>query len=598
MRIRLKRYGFVAAILITIGLLNFLPRTLSLNAGWSSDETLWLFRSRAFMLSTLDGNFSQAFQSHHPGVTTMWPGGMSLWAKYKHALSTAPALRSAPFLSPSNLARTRLTIAIATGCTILIAFFLIQKLLGGQIAAISGILLAVDPIYLAQSRRLHTDALAADFLLLAILALLIFVENASRRRYLIFSGVCFGLACLSKSNALILALWVPLLFVLSIHKTDLVIWLGRSIHAGLAWLCTASVTFFVCWPALWGYHLSIGGIPIPISGVIALCLVGIAIWSGARLKHLTASTDMAVARNATKSGIVIGVVGILATVFIVYKAVAPYVDRIGWALTTAHEVHHYFLGKIVYDPGWLFYPLMLSIKSSLLTLPLFIIGFVLLWRVREQPQYAKLYTICVALSIFVLLFTVCMSIGAKKFSRYLLPVFPILDILAAIGLSLLIEKIAQLDIFKRRRIGKVAGVTVLGVVFLIQVFPVLRLHPYYGTYYNPLWGLTDITKVCTTGDASGLDLAADYLNQKPNAENLVVRVSPLSAEFFGYYFKGTSYRRDSPSRIGTPDYEVAYIRDIQINRVHLDDIKGTLEHIIRLNNVDYVWIYRLQGNEN
>ena len=121
---------------------------------------------------------------------------------------------------------------------------------------------------------------------------------------------------------------------------------------------------------------------------------------------------------------------------------------------------------------------------------------------------------------------------------------------------------------------------------------------YYGTYYNPLWGLTDITKVCTTGDASGLDLAADYLNQKPNPENLVVRVSPLSAEFFGYYFKGTSYRRDSTAGMRSPDYEVAYVRDVQINRVHLDDIKGTLEHIIRLNNVDYVWIYRLQGNEN
>ena len=560
------RFGYVGGILITVGIFNFLPRTLSLNAGWSSDETRWLFRSRAFMLSTLDGDFSQTLQSYHPGVTTMWLGGMSLWAKYKHALSAAPALRRYPFLSPSNLARTRLTIAIATGCTILIAFFLLQKLLGLQIATISGILLAADPIYLVQSRRLHTDALATDFLLLSILSLLIFVENSSRRRYLIFSGVCFGLACLSKSHALILGLWFPLLFALSIRNTDLVIWLDRSLHAGLIWFCTASVTFFVGWPALWVYHLSIGGIPIPISGVIALCLVGIAIWSGTKLKHLTASTDATAARNATKSALVIGGIGLILTVFIAYKAVAPYVDRIGWALTTAHEVHHYFLGKIVYDPGWLFYPLMVSIKSAPLTFPLFIIGFVLLWQMRGQAQYAKPYRIYVALSIFVLLFTICMSIGAKKFSRYLLPVFPILDILAAIGLALLIEKIAQLNVFKQRQIGKVAGVTVLGVALFIQVFPVLKLHPYYGTYYNPLWGLTDITKVCTTGDASGLDLAADYLNQKPNAENLVVRVSPLSAEFFGYYFKGTAYQRDR-ALVRSPDYEVAYIRDVQINTV-------------------------------
>ena len=593
-----KRHVYAMLILVGIVAVILFPHVLSLDVAWSSDEALWLFRSRAFMLSVLDGDFSQTLQSHHPGVTTMWLGGMSLWTKYRYTLHNAHLFHRYPFWSLSNLARTRLTIAIVTGCTILIAFFLIQKLLGGQIAAISGILLAVDPIYLAQSRRLHTDALATDFLLLAILALLIFVENASRRRYLIFSGVCFGLACLSKSNALILVLWVPLLFAFSLRKSDWVIWLGRSLHAGLTWLSIVAVTFFICWPALWVYHLSIGGIPIPISGVIALCLVSIAIWSGAKLKHLTASADVAVARKATKSALVIGGIGLLATVFIVYKAVVPYVDRIGWALTTAHNVHHYFLGKIVYDPGWLFYPLMLSIKSAPLTLPLFIIGFVLLWRRREQPQYAKPYRIYIALSIFVLLFTICMSIGAKKFSRYLLPVFPILDILAAIGLALLIEKIAQLDILKQRRIGKVAGVTALGIALFIQVFPVLKLHPYYGTYYNPLWGIADITKVCTTGDASGLDLAADYLNQKPNPENLVVRVSPLSAEFFGYYFKGIFYRRDSAAGMRSPDYEVAYIRDVQINRVHLDDIKGTLEHVIRLNNVDYVWIYRLQGNEN
>ena len=125
------------------------------------------------------------------------------------------------------------------------------------------------------------------------------------------------------------------------------------------------------------------------------------------------------------------------------------------------------------------------------------------------------------------------------------------------------------------------------------MFPVLKLHPYYGAYYNPFWGAPGITRVCTTGDASGLDLAAEYLNQKPNAEDLVVHVSPLSAEFFGYYFKGKSYRRDRNPGIFTPDYEVAYIRDVQIKRVILDDIEGILEHVIRLNNVDYVWIYKL-----
>ena len=477
-----------------------------------------------------------------------------------------------------------------------------------RIAAFAGIFLAVAPLFLIQSGRLHTDALATAFLLLAILALLIVVEKLGRRRYLVISAVCFGLACLSKSSALVLVLWFPFLFAFSATETNPIVQFARSIHAFLTWICTALLTFFVCWPALWVYQLPIGG--VPISAAVAPCLVGIAVWSGVKLKYLTVSTDVVTAQNATKSGLLIIGIGLAAVAFIVYKTALPFVDRIQWALTTEHDILHYFLGTIAYDPGWLFYPLMLSIKSAPLTLPLAVVGAVLLWQKRKQSQYASTCRIYSLLSVFVALFTLCMLVCAKKFSRYLLPVFPILDILAAIGLSLLIEKITALGVVRsqnatrqaslekpsllaRLHVWKIAGVTVMGIAFLIQVFPVLRLHPYYGTYYNPLWGVTGITRICTTGDASGLDLAAEYLNQKPNAEDLVVHVSPLSAEFFGYYFKGKSYRRDRNPGIFTPDYEVAYIRDVQIKRVNLDDIEGTLEHVIRLNNVDYVWIYKL-----
>jgi len=598
----MKQYGYMGLILVGIGFLSFLPRVLSLDVAWSSDETVWMNRSRNFMLSVLDGDFSDTLQSYHPGVTTMWLGGISLWAKYKHALSVAPSLRSSPFLSPSNLARTRLTIAITTGCVVLIAFFLLQKLLGTKIATIAGVFLAVDPIYLAQSRRLHTDALAANFLLLAILTLLIFLKTPNRLRYLLFSGVCFGLACLSKSNALVLAFWVPLLLTLSIRQVAFTLWFSRAIYTFLAWLGTACVTFIGLWPALWSYRLPIGGIQVPVSGMVGLGLLGLTIWSSRWLKYLTTSEYVVEAWHAIRLGLIVGGGCFIIAMGVIYKAVQPFVDRIGWALTTEHEVAHFFLGKIRNDPGWLFYPLMLSIKSAPLTFPLFLIGFVLLWRQRHQPHYAMVYRISVAFSIFVILFTFCMSIGAKKFDRYLLPVFPIMDLLAAIGLYVLGEKFFQLRIFKwplvmKTSRGRILGALTIGLVFLIQVIPVLSVHPYYGTYYNPLWGITDMTKVCTLGDASGLDIAANYLNQKPGAENLTVRVSPLSAEFFGYYFQGRSYRRDLDPGIFSPDYEVAYIRDVQINRVRLKEIEGTLEHVIRLNGIDYVWIYQLPSSQ-
>jgi hypothetical protein len=32
----------------------------------------------------------------------------------------------------------------------------------------------------------------------------------------------------------------------------------------------------------------------------------------------------------------------------------PVFDKISWAVTTPHELEHFFLGQVVNDPGWLF----------------------------------------------------------------------------------------------------------------------------------------------------------------------------------------------------------------------------------------------------
>jgi hypothetical protein len=110
--------------------------------------------------------------------------------------------------------------------------------------------------------------------------------------------------------------------------------------------------------------------------------------------------------------------------------------------------------------------------------------------------------------------------------------------------------------------------------------------------------MTDITKVITIGDASGLDIAANYLNQKhPDAYRLRVQVSPLATEFVRHYFRGYAYRADrSIGRI--PNYEIVYIRDSQIGRVpQTGTLNGELEAVITLNGIDHVWIYRVQGVE-
>ena len=85
------------------------------------------------------------------------------------------------------------------------------------------------------------------------------------------------------------------------------------------------------------------------------------------------------------------------------------------------------------------------------------------------------------------------------------------------------------------------------------------------------------------------------VNEKPNAKNMIVHVSPLSTEFFNYYFIGKTY---GSNRIKfNPEYEVVYIRDSQIERVpQVGTWNGKLEHVITLNGIEYAWIYRVENS--
>lgn len=325
-----------------------------------------------------------------------------------------------------------------------------------------------------------------------------------------------------------------------------------------------------------------------------LCLLGLTI---TLFRGMESERNPIVLMGLSSIGLGLVAVRAIQTVWLVF-------DKVNWAVTTPHEVEHFFLGKVVNDPGWLFYPFVLTLKSTPLMLPMALIGCILLWKQRKNSNETALqFRMALALVAGVVLFTVCLSATSKKFPRYLLPAFPLLEILAGIGF---IEGMKWSYTALRSRFGTAETAkykTALAVIaclcfFLIQVMPVLARHPYYGTYYNLCWKTTDITKIITVGsDASGVEIAAKYLNEKNNAPRLQVQVSPLATEFVKRYFRGRAYRVDRG--IGhTPDYEVVYIRDSQIGLVpQTGTLNGELEAVITLNGIDYVWIYRIPSPE-
>ncbi len=541
-------------------------RLFSLGVHWTSDERGWLDHSTVFMAAVEMGAFSETLVTFHPGVVTTW-------------LAALRTFFTEPHISVQGLALARWFIGIALLIGIGVAAVLLYRLFGRWVAVIGAAFLSFSPLFLAQSRRVHTDALAATFVLLTVLSLLLYCGAPRKRRYLVGSGIAYGLACLAKSNSLILLLWVPICFALSRNQEET--WRQffiRGLGAGLCFLSCTLLTVFALWPLFWN----------PTFLIFGVCLLGVILFACRELQKGAHGRLWLYLAS-------VGVVGVASGYMV--RTVWRVFDGVAWAITTPHNVEHFFLGQVLYDPGWLFYPLVLCINTAPLTLPLVFSGCLFLWRKRYQEGYARQFRIALALVAVVLLFTLCLSLTSKKFSRYLLPAFPIIEILAAIGFFEFLKwGYSYID----SRFGTETNsqkltfsiVTIL-CLFLIQIVPVLRLHPYYGTYYSLCFKVTDIRKIITVPAGAGYDLAAKYLNGKPDAQALRVQTFPQSAQFFFPYFVGQFLLSNADEAV-VPDYEVVHLRESQAGWVpQTGTLNGELEHVITLNGIDYVWIYKI-----
>ena len=92
-----------------------------------------------------------------------------------------------------------------------------------------------------------------------------------------------------------------------------------------------------------------------------------------------------------------------------------------------HESSNYFVGSVRPDPGAAFYPIAWLFRTT----PWVMIGLATLVRRRSGVRLAGTW----GLGLFVVAYLVLGTVSAKKFDRYLLPVFPVLDICAGMGLA-------------------------------------------------------------------------------------------------------------------------------------------------------------------
>ena len=257
---------------------------------------------------------------------------------------------------------------------------------------------------------------------------------------------------------------------------------------------------------------------------------------------------------------------------------AQFTERVGGG-----DHDNFFFGQPLEDPGPFFYPLAVLFRLA----PLTLLGLglaVACWRRFTAQQQRALLTF----GAYALGFTLMMSLGPKKFDRYLLPLFPLLGLVAGLGLWT-----AAQWMFRGGAAGGKRVLALPAFAIVLQAAPLVAVHPHALAYYNPLLGGgAAAQRAILVGWGEGLGEVAAYLNAQPH---------PL-----GEPTVATSYHRVLQAHLAgsalpleraqMADYIVPYVNTLQrgAERETLAPFldAATPELVVQLNGIEYARVYR------
>jgi hypothetical protein len=250
------------------------------------------------------------------------------------------------------------------------------------------------------------------------------------------------------------------------------------------------------------------------------------------------------------------------------------------------------------------YPEKYLWHSSPLTLLGLAAAVITFWQRRKPFDRRPTRRAVLGLVLFVVMYTVLMTIPAKSSSKYYLPVYPVMNLIAGAGWYALAAWLADGMRSDLRRL--VVPLSILGVL-LAQASQALPVYPYYLPYLNPLLSLSEQARDnLSMGSGEGLDQAAKYLNRLPNASDLWV-MSWYGEGPFSYFFTGHTI----PITVGSKPWDaqtIAGLKDVDYLVVYSNQWKRQIpgglfpfltgvepERRIYLNGIEYVRIYNLEA---
>ncbi|HMP39371.1 MAG TPA: phospholipid carrier-dependent glycosyltransferase [Roseiflexaceae bacterium] len=514
--------------LLLVGLAALLPRSAGLADFLTHDEAYhWIARTERFSTAITRGNWADTVQTGHPGVTLMWAGSAGLWLERVAVAAGWPA----PANPLEHLAWLRLVPALLQVLWIMLGYLLLRQLLGARLALISALLWGFSPYLIAHGRLLHLDGLLTGTATLCLLLLLRATHHTTGRTAimpLLASAVCAGLALLTKGPALILLPFVGVaLLVLQLAAgrpgRDLRRWLGITRQV---------IASYMIWLA---------------TALLVVLVLWPALW--------------------VDPG----------------RAMQAYLGEIISNGGRPNGDGQFFMGQAIGDPGWLFYPAANLFRAT----PVLLLGLLLALPALRSNSYGPDRRVLLVLLACVAFWTLVMTLGPKKFDRYVLPSWPALCVLAAPGLDWLLRTI-------RQRVGRRPALAGAALLLAAEISQPLTYHPYYLSYYNPLFGGgATAQRMFLIGWGEGMDAVGAYLRSRRdiNGGPVLSAVGPTLQPFLPVTVRPITDFGRVPA-----NYAVAYLESQQ--RGAFPEVYAAIQqteplHRIIVHDIEYARIYQL-----
>lgn len=560
-------------LLLLLFFIIWLPRGFELDRYVATDEVVWLLRSANFYYALGQKDYAATYIKEHPGVVTMWAGTAAYILDFPEYRGFGQGYFDSDkywmfedFITSHGvdphdvLVTTRIILVILNTLLIATAFVFARLLFGTFPALIGFLLIAYDPFHVSVTRLAHLDGPMSSFLFLSLLAFLAYLYCGRRLYYLLISAIAGGLAVLAKLPGLIIAPAVVLIALISYFNERKDTLRDNAERAGalagllikplLLWGTVFIISIVIFFPAMWVNPLT-------------------------SLKQLVLSPISA--------GRVI-------------QVVEDDLPSDGGEITKSAEIRFTFSSKspryyLRYPRRYLWNATPVILFGLAVALAAYVLKFSLF-------KVKKVRGAVIGLLLFLVVYTLFLTFASKSSDKYYIPVYPVLDLIAGLGCYACVDWVGKLKPFAGK---KMFPYLALSAIILVQIVGTMRTYPYYSVYFNPLLGGSRRAgEILSVGSGEGLDLAAEYLNNKPDAENLKA-MSWYGNGPFSYYFVGESrplwsyvWNEEKISDLKEMDYLVVYSnqwrRGMPVGLfTHLAEVEP--EHSVWINNIEYARIY-------